>query len=130
MILLQNIEDSINEVYQTLGTTPLMVVIVIYTFLGDFRATLIPALTVPVSLQSAFTLIYALGFSINLLTLLAMVLAIGLLLMMPLLYLKIFIAELKQEHRHYSRHGKLVSRLSQLLVLIAVFVRWYFLRVT
>ncbi len=72
------IEDSINEVYQTLAIALLMVIVVIYTFLGDLRATFIPALTVPVSLVSAFTLIYALGFSINLLTLLAMVLAIGL----------------------------------------------------
>ncbi len=74
----QFIEDSINEVYQTLAIALLMVVIVIYSFLGDLRATLIPAVTVPVSLISAFTVLYALGFSINLLTLLAMVLAIGL----------------------------------------------------
>ena len=56
----------------------LMVVIVIYLFLGNIRATLIPAVTVPVSIIAAFIVMYALGFSINLLTLLAMVLAIGL----------------------------------------------------
>jgi multidrug efflux pump len=72
------IEASIKEVYQTLGIAMLMVVLVIYVFLGNMRATIIPAITVPVSLVSAFIIMYALGFSINLLTLLAMVLAIGL----------------------------------------------------
>jgi len=72
------IEGSINEVYETLAIALFMVVVVIYLFLGNVRATLIPAVTVPVSLVAAFTVMYALGFSINLLTLLAMVLAIGL----------------------------------------------------
>jgi multidrug efflux pump len=72
------IEASISEVYQTLGIAMLMVVLVIYVFLGNMRATIIPAITVPVSLVSAFIIMFALGFSINLLTLLAMVLAIGL----------------------------------------------------
>jgi multidrug efflux pump len=72
------IEASIEEVYQTLAIAMLMVVIVIYLFLGNVRATLIPAVTVPVSVIAAFIVMYALGFSINLLTLLAMVLAIGL----------------------------------------------------
>ena len=72
------IEASIDEVYETLVIAMLMVVIVIYLFLGNIRATLIPAVTVPVSIIAAFIVMYALGFSINLLTLLAMVLAIGL----------------------------------------------------
>ncbi|MEN8823968.1 MAG: efflux RND transporter permease subunit, partial [Glaciecola sp.] len=72
------IEESINEVYNTLAIAMFMVVVVIYIFLGNVRATIIPAITVPVSLVSAFIVMYALGFSINLLTLLALVLAIGL----------------------------------------------------
>jgi multidrug efflux pump len=72
------IEQSISEVYNTLAIAMVMVVIVIYVFLGNVRATLIPAVTVPVSLVAAFIVMYALGFSINLLTLLALVLAIGL----------------------------------------------------
>lgn len=72
------IEASINEVYKTLFIAVACVVFVIYLFLGSFRAMLIPAVTVPVSLTATFTVIYALGFSINLLTLLALVLAIGL----------------------------------------------------
>ncbi len=72
------INSAINEVYATLAITVGLVVLVIYCFLGNLRATLIPAVTVPVSLVSAFIAIYALGYSINLLTLLALVLAIGL----------------------------------------------------
>lgn len=72
------IAQSIDEVYNTLGIAMLMVIIVIYLFLGNIRATLIPAVTVPVSLISAFIVMFMMGFSINLLTLLALVLAIGL----------------------------------------------------
>ncbi|MDN4503541.1 efflux RND transporter permease subunit [Alteromonadaceae bacterium BrNp21-10] len=72
------IEGSINEVYETLAIAVAMVIIVIFLFLGNVRATLIPAVTVPVSLIGAFIVMYALGYSINLLTLLALVLAIGL----------------------------------------------------
>ncbi|MEE1999870.1 efflux RND transporter permease subunit [Alkalimonas sp. MEB108] len=72
------ISESIKEVYRTLAIAMSMVVLVIYLFLGNVRATFIPAITVPVALISAVTVLYALGFSINLLTLLAMVLAIGL----------------------------------------------------
>ena len=72
------IAESIKEVYQTLLIAMIMVVIVIYLFLGNIRATLIPAVTVPVALVASVSVLYALGFSINLLTLLALVLAIGL----------------------------------------------------
>lgn len=71
------IEAAIHEVYVTLAIAILLVVLMIYVFLGSIRATLIPALTVPISLIATFTVIYACGFSINLLTLLALVLAIG-----------------------------------------------------
>lgn len=71
------IEAAINEVYLTLGIAIVLVVLMIYIFLGSVRATIIPALTVPISLIATFSVIYAFGFSINLLTLLALVLAIG-----------------------------------------------------
>ncbi|EHC05499.1 acriflavin resistance protein [Shewanella baltica OS625] len=71
------IEASIKEVYQTLFTAMVLVIIVIYLFLGSVRAMLIPAVTVPVSLLGTFIVLYALGYTINLLTLLAMILAIG-----------------------------------------------------
>ena len=72
------IQGSIDEVYSTLGIAMLMVVLVIFLFLGNVRATLIPAVTVPVALIGSMMVLSWFGFSINLLTLLAMVLAIGL----------------------------------------------------
>ena len=72
------IEGAINEVYATLIIAIILVVIVIYLFLGSFRAVLVPAVTVPVSLMSTYIVLFAAGFSVNLLTLLALVLAIGL----------------------------------------------------
>lgn len=72
------ISQAIHEVYWTLFIALILVVLVIYLFLGTFRATLIPAVTVPVSIVSTFTVLLILGFSVNLITLLALVLAIGL----------------------------------------------------
>ena len=72
------IEDSIHEVVVSLLVAALLVFIVIFVFLGSIRATLIPAVAIPVSLIGTFTATYFLGFSLNILTLLALVLAIGL----------------------------------------------------
>jgi len=72
------IEESIAAVYTTLGEALVLVVLVIFFFLRSWRATLIPFVTIPVSLIGAFAFLYALGFSVNILTLLALVLAIGL----------------------------------------------------
>lgn len=72
------IARSINEVYSTLFITGVLVILVLYIFIGQVRATLIPAVTVPVSLIAAFMAAYSLGYSINLLTLMALILAIGL----------------------------------------------------
>src|SRR5690625_6292686 len=71
------IEQAIKEVYVPLALAIAMVILVIYLFLGSARAMLIPAVTVPVSIIATFTVLAVLGFSINLLTLLALVLAIG-----------------------------------------------------
>jgi len=65
-------------VFRTIVEAIVLVAIVIFLFLRNFRATLIPLVTIPVSLIGAFTFMYAFGFSVNTLTLLAMVLAIGL----------------------------------------------------
>ena len=72
------VKGAIHEVYKTLGIAVILVVLVIFLFLGSVRATLIPAVTVPVSLIATFIVLMILGFSINILTLLALVLAIGL----------------------------------------------------
>ncbi len=72
------IDESIQSVFHTIVEAVLLVVLVILIFLRSFRATLIPLVTIPVSLVTTFAIMYAAGFSINTLTLLAMVLAIGL----------------------------------------------------
>lgn len=72
------IDDSINEVVKTLIEAMAIVVVVIYFFLGSFRSVVIPIIAIPLSLVGCAVLMLAFGFSINLLTLLAMVLAIGL----------------------------------------------------
>jgi hydrophobe/amphiphile efflux-1 (HAE1) family protein len=71
------VSDTIHEVLKTLGEAFVLVVIVVFLFLGNLRATLIPTIAVPVSLIGAFTVLLALGFSANTVSLLAMVLAIG-----------------------------------------------------
>src|SRR5246500_5319259 len=72
------IQASINEVKSTLIAAVVIVIGVIFLFLGSFRSVLIPVVTIPLSLIGAGIIMAALGFSLNLLTLLAMVLAIGL----------------------------------------------------
>ncbi|MFT6555080.1 efflux RND transporter permease subunit [Alloalcanivorax venustensis] len=72
------IRASIREVLITLGLSMTLVILVIFAFLGNLRATLIPAVTIPVSVIGAFMGLGALDFSINVLTLLALILAIGL----------------------------------------------------
>src|SRR3984885_4532476 len=72
------VSAGIHEIYKTLGEAILLVIIVVYIFLQGFRATLIPLLAVPVSLIATFIVFPMLGFSINTLSLLGMVLAIGL----------------------------------------------------
>jgi hydrophobe/amphiphile efflux-1 (HAE1) family protein len=71
------VADTIKEVMKTLGEAFVLVVIVVFLFLGNLRATVIPAVAVPVSLIGAFAVLLALGYSANTVSLLAMVLAIG-----------------------------------------------------
>jgi multidrug efflux pump len=72
------IQDAINEVLRTLTETLLIVIVVIFLFLGSVRALIIPVVAIPVSLVGAAFLMLAAGFTINLLTLLAIVLSVGL----------------------------------------------------
>ncbi len=72
------IEKSIDHVYRTIWEATLLVIAVVFLFLRSFQASLIPLVTIPVSLIGAFFLMFIFGFTINILTLLALVLAIGL----------------------------------------------------
>jgi multidrug efflux pump len=72
------ISSSIHEVLETLGDTLLIVVVVIFLFLGSFRSVVVPVVAIPVSLIGAVFLMQAFGFTVNILTLLAIVLSVGL----------------------------------------------------
>jgi len=72
------ITNAIHEVLKTLGDTLLIVVVVIFLFLGSFRSVFIPVIAIPVSLIGAVFLMQSFGFTVNLLTLLAVVLSVGL----------------------------------------------------
>ncbi|HEY5934168.1 MAG TPA: efflux RND transporter permease subunit [Kofleriaceae bacterium] len=72
------IEDAMNEVVVTLSHTILIVAIVIFLFIGSIRSVLVPLVAIPISLVGGVFLMYAFGFTLNLLTLLAIVLSVGL----------------------------------------------------
>jgi len=126
------VEAAIKEVYRTLFIAAALVVLVIFLFLGDPRSVLVPAATVPISLIASFTMLYAFGYSINLLTLLALVLSIG-------LVVDDCIVVLENIHRRLAKgESPLVAAykgsrqvgfavLATTLVLIAVFVPITFL---
>ena len=72
------IKNAIHEVISTLAETIFIVIIIIYLFVGSFRAVLVPVVAIPLSLVGATAIMFAAGFTVNLLTLLAIVLAVGL----------------------------------------------------
>lgn len=71
------VEKAIDEVWHTLGIAFLLVVLIIFVFLRNYRSTVIPAVAIPVSLVGSFAVLYLLGYSVNILTMLALVLSIG-----------------------------------------------------
>jgi len=71
------VESAIREVAETIGISSVLVVILIFFFLRNVRATIIPSAAIPISILGTFALLYLLGYSVNILTLLALVLAIG-----------------------------------------------------
>ncbi|MBQ4846488.1 efflux RND transporter permease subunit [Pseudoalteromonas sp. MMG005] len=126
------IRESITEVYRTLAIAMALVVTVIFLFLGTVRATLIPAITVPVALIATFMFLLSMGYSINLLTLLALVLAIGLvvddaIVMLENIHRRIEIGEppLLAAYRGAKEVGFAI--IATTLVLISVFVPLVFM---
>ena len=128
------VKGAIKEVYKTLGIAIGLVVLVIFLFLGSVRAMLVPAVTVPVSLVATFFVLWILGFSVNILTLLALVLAIG-------LVVDDAIVVLENVHRRMEQFGetRLVAAyrgarqvsfavLATTVVLVSVFVPIAFLQ--
>ncbi len=121
------IKASMNEIVHTLGEAVVLVLIVVYIFLQSFRATVIPMCTVPVSLLGAFILFPMLGFSVNVLTMFGLVLAIGI-----VVDDAIVVVEAVQHHLEHGKEPVEATRLAMKevsgpvvaigLVLCAVFV--------
>jgi HAE1 family hydrophobic/amphiphilic exporter-1 len=122
------VEESINEVLKTLAEAIALVVLVIFVFLQTWRSTLIPAITIPVSLVGAFAFIKLMGFSINTLTLFGIILATG-------IVVDDAIVVIENIERHIQEYGKSARQaasdamrevfgavIATGLVLIAVFV--------
>ncbi len=92
------LDASIAEVIKTLLEAFILVIIIVYLFLQDFRSTLIPALAVPVALVGTFFFMQLLGFSINLLTLFALVLAIGIVVDNAIVVVEAVHAKMTEKH--------------------------------
>jgi len=126
------IQGSIDEVYNTLIIAMLMVVLVIFIFLGNVRATLIPAVTVPIALIGSMMTLSWFGFSINLLTLLALVLAIGLvvddaIVVLENIYRRIESGQAPLMAAYEGGREVAFAVIATTLVLVAVFVPLVFL---
>jgi multidrug efflux pump len=127
------IEGAIREVYFTLFLAIALVILVIYFFLGSARATLVPAVTVPVSLVATFIALNILGFSVNILTLLALVLAIGIVVDDAIVVLENIVRRIEEEKETplvaaYRGVGQVsFAVIATTLVLISVFVPIAFL---
>lgn len=121
------VERSVQEVYETLLIAGLLVVLTIFVFLRDWRATLVPLFAIPVSVIGAFAAMSWLGFSINLLTLLALVLAVGLvvddaIVMLENIYRRIESGEEPVRAAVFGARQMAFAVIATTLVLIAVFV--------
>jgi HAE1 family hydrophobic/amphiphilic exporter-1 len=92
------LDASINEVVRTLIEAFILVILIVYIFLQDFRSTLIPALAVPVALVGTFAFMQLFGFSINLLTLFALVLAIGIVVDNAIVVVEAVHAKMAEKH--------------------------------
>ncbi|MGC5702671.1 efflux RND transporter permease subunit [Pseudomonas sp. NFXW11] len=122
------INTSIFEVVKTLAEAMLIVSVVIYLFLGSFRAVIVPLVAIPLSLVGTFFVMYLLGYSINLLTLLALVLAIGLVVDDAIIVVENVDRHIKEEGRGVLQAALLGARelggpiIAMTVVLIAAYV--------
>jgi HAE1 family hydrophobic/amphiphilic exporter-1 len=122
------LDASIEQVIHTLRDAFILVAIVVFVFLGDFRSTLIPILAVPVSLVGAFFVIQMFGLSINLITLFALVLAIGIVVDDAIVVVEAVHAKMEEEHLSpFKAVKKVMGEISGAiiaitLVMVSVFI--------
>jgi hydrophobe/amphiphile efflux-1 (HAE1) family protein len=123
------VSDTIKEVLKTLGEAFVLVVLVVYLFLGSVRATVIPAVAVPVSLIGTFAVLLAMGYSANTVSLLAMVLAIGIVVDDAIVVVE-NVERVLEEHPELAPGDAVIMAMEQItgpiiaitLVLLSVFV--------
>ena len=126
------VDASIKQVYVTLVEAALLVFLVLFLFLQDWRATLIPAVTIPVSLIGTLAVMLAMGFSLNMLTLFGLVLAIGIVVDDAIVVVEATVAHME---RGMDRRAAAIKAMSEVsgpivattLVLLAVFIPAAFL---
>lgn len=122
------LDASIEKVIHTLGEAFILVSLVVFLFLGDWRSTLIPALAVPISLIGAFFVMQIFGLTINLITLFALVLAIGIVVDDAIVVVEAVHAKMEEEHiSPYNAVGKVLGEIGGAIVaitllMVAVFI--------
>ena len=126
------VDESIKQVFQTLIEAALLVFLVLFIFLQDWRATVIPAVTIPVSLIGTLAVMLAIGFSLNMLTLFGLVLAIGIVVDDAIVVVEATVAHMERGLKAREAAIKAMSEVSgpiiaTTLVLLAVFIPAAFL---
>ncbi|MBI1306337.1 MAG: efflux RND transporter permease subunit [Bacteroidetes bacterium] len=126
------LEASIDKVIHTLGEAFVLVAIVVFIFLGDWRSTLIPTLAVPVSLIGAFAFMQFFGLTINLITLFALVLAIGIVVDDAIVVVEAVHAKMAEEHgiTPYNAVKKVLGEISGAVIAITLLMTSVFVPVS
>lgn len=124
------LDASIDEVLHTLRDAFILVALVVFLFLGDWRSTLIPTLAVPVSLIGAFFVMQAFGLSVNLITLFALVLAIGIVVDDAIVVVEAVHAKMEEEHLSpYNAVKKVLGEISGAVIAITLLMTSVFVPV-
>ena len=129
----KQIEESVNDVMLTLILGALLTILVVYVFLNSWRSTIITGLTLPVSVIGAFLMVWIMGFTLNMLTLMALSLAIGLLIDDAIVVRENIVrhADMGKSHEDAARDGTSeigTAVLSTTLAIVAVFVPVAFMK--
>ncbi len=124
------LDASIEKVVHTLGEAFVLVALVVFVFLGDWRSTLIPTLAVPVSLVGTFVFMQLFGITINLITLFALVLAIGIVVDNAIVVVEAVHAKMAEEHLSpYSATKKVLGEISGAVIAITLMMTAVFVPV-
>ena len=125
------LDASIHKVLHTLAEAFVLVAIVTFIFLGDWRSTLIPILSIPVSLIGTFAVMQAFGLSINLITLFALVLAIGIVVDDAIVVVEAVHAKMEQEHLSpYLASKRVLGEIGGAIIAITLIMISVFIPIT